>query len=1213
VKILDPVSLDLMGPRLIEASAGTGKTYTISSLFLRLIVDHGIKVKKILVVTFTEAATKELRHRIRLRIGQAAKDLASGNSDDKIIQKWMGDPDEARKKLLQALKDYDETSIFTIHAFCQKMLQETALESNVFFDTELVTDSRTLIDEIITDFWASKLYKKKSRIFARYLAQKKWLRSSFFKTVSQVVSQPDLEILPESAEKVEFEDEYQRAYEEVRTLWFASRYEIDGILNHDPGLNRSVYSKKTMKKCFDKADVFFKLDTPVEPVLPDHLVKMTQAVINKNIKKNHNPPKHPFFEAMDSFHAKEALLEKALLRFKWELTGFARDKINTRKQDENIQFFDDLLIRMVNALRGGSGEKLKRAVRRGFDGALIDEFQDTDRIQYEIFRTIFIDKGVPFILIGDPKQSIYSFRGADIFSYLEAVEVGKDNLYTLPTNWRSDPSLVKGINRFFNQRDDPFVFEKIKFKDVECRDGAEDSLLQNGNAITPVHLWFMNSRIDKNDIHHITACQIAKMLSNHMTLKIGDVVRPLAPTDIAVLVRTNRQALDMKDALKEYKIPCVLWSDASVYQSKAADDLYLLMSAAAAPSKKVKLKTALSTSILGFNSDQLAGLEDDDQSWESLAYKFREWRDLWIERGFVQMVRSILSFRPDRTQVAAPARLLKLSDGERYMTDLLHLIELLHNEAVEKHLSMDGLMKRFLLNRASSDKAPDSAQLRLESDEQAVKLVTIHKSKGLEYPVTICPYLWKVSAGNRTKNAHVLFHDPDDKLKPKVELDPQKFEALSEQVELEKMAEEMRILYVAMTRARHMSIAMMGAWKGFENSSLAYLLFPNNGRGGLEQAQSYIKSLDNDGVLEQLRRLADSSGNTIEVVELSGDETAPDFQKPLDSRTLKVKESRRKLISICRTSSFSSLAKEISPLNPDEEEGRDHDGPLMQQEGGMLESKIHLAGTVRHPQMMKGAGTDDGGEGIILNEFKKGAAAGDFFHKLFEDLDFQSGDFQIDKLVGENLNDYGYDVSKWERQVSTAVKEILHSQIDPNIRLDMISNKNRITEMEFIFPVEDRTGRENLTGTALARVFKEEGFTGPENYIDRLARLSFSPLKGFLKGFIDLVFVHKGRWYLLDYKSNHLGACLNDYKEDSMTKAMGEHHYYLQYHLYTTALHKYLKTRITNYCYEKHFGKVYYLFLRGVSKDTRDRYGVFKDKPKEQLIERLCALFGGPG
>jgi exodeoxyribonuclease V beta subunit len=735
--------------------------------------------------------------------------------------------------------------------------------------------------------------------------------------------------------------------------------------------------------------------------------------------------------------------------------------------------------------------------------------------------------------------------------------------------------------------------------------------------VTPLRVLFYPRTSPKGDaltkgaanraLPDAVAADIARLLASGTTIE----GRPVSPGDIAVLSRTNRQATDVQTALRALRVPCVLQGDASVFDSPEALEMQHLLGAMAAPSNATALRLALTTSVFGLRADEVEALLRDDEAWEVHAQRFQSWGARFRDHGFIAGFRRLL----DELQV--PSRLLAWTDGERRLTNLLHLAELLHVAQIAEHLGPAGLLRWLATVRREQDArdqaGTEAAQMRLESDDAAVKLVTIHKSKGLEYPIVYCPYLWDGSLLHDSDRKTPMFHDPDpaEHHRRKLDLGSSARDQHVGYAEREAAAENLRLLYVALTRAKHQCTIVWGNITDAATSALGYLLHQGAPGGGavgdlFTATTARIAGLDDAGMRADLEALAADGQGTIAVETLS---LAPGVLHAPVVEALPHLEFRpisRTLESFWRTSSFSGLIAGGDAAEARVDEGRDRDG-------GVEGDPAAAIGAV--------AASEADAE-VLLHAFPMGARPGEMLHKVFEDIDFAAPEAAIAEAAAASLERFQVaPADEWKDRLARAVREALETPLrapgasaEAVFTLRGVPRAKRLNELEFIFPIGDARGGAagRLTAGALGEVFERHARAPvPAAYAAALQRLSFAPLEGFLRGFIDLVFEQDGRYYVVDYKSNHLGPAPADYGESALASAMAHHHYFLQYHLYVVAVHRYLATRIAGYDYEAHFGGVFYLFVRGMAPGRGENAGVFADRPSRALVLALSALFDG--
>ena len=1179
----------LTGTNLIEASAGTGKTYTLSGLFLRLILEKSLTVDRILVVTFTEAATDELKDRIRRKLREAITVFSEGYGDDDFLVGLLErqeNPDKGLELLKAAIRDFDESAIFTIHSFCKRMLHEYAFESGSLFDTELLTDQEALRREIVEDFWRRHFYAA-SPLFVNYAVKNispDKLRLLLRNTLPDIRIIPDTDI-PDSGDQ---EEAYKSVFEAVSRAWLSAKSEVSEILLNDKGLNRSKYKASNILTWISDMDRVIGLGSD-NPFLFEKFEKFTTSVLSESVKKNSVAPSHSFFDLCETLRLRQselcAVFDLALIGLKIRLFQYAETELRRRKETQNIRFFDDLLLNLHDALRGENKKSLAEQIRSQFKAALIDEFQDTDPIQYEIFNTIFGGADAMLFLIGDPKQAIYAFRGADVFAYMNA-KTHADSAYTLLENWRSDPALISAVNAIFSRSDKPFIYDEIPFRDAIPASKKSDPKVISSDP--PMRIWFANASdientgkaIPKGKANRLIVSAVAAEISRLLTPpptppRNGEgrpLPRPLPETergdspcpfreggrgvrsaDIAVLVLRNQEAALIQKALSDLNIPSVLHSTGNLFDSYEAIETERVLSGIAEPHSERNIRAALATDIMGMSGMEM--LSDDESAYEQRLIPFKDYYDLWHRRGFIRMFQEMM-----RREKVMP-RLMKLPDGERRITNLLHLAEVLHQVYAEKKLSMTGLVKWLSEQKHPDTPRSEEHQLRLESDAHAVRIVTVHKSKGLEYPIVFCPFMWN---DFKVSEPPFLFHDENHARQMTLDLGSPEIEHHQEFAEKERLAENLRLLYVALTRAKHRCYLVWGRFNKCEASGMAYLLHN-------------FKPLSDQEILDDLSEIRDNSGENIFISEISAESGQPYSPLSEDIPELRCRKFTRIIDQSFRVSSFSSLV-------------------MRQQHGAELPDYDAADREKSRVQDVLP---------FSIHAFPRGAKTGLFLHEVFQHSDFTGDLSGMETLVAEKLKAYNFE-DIWQKTICEMVQKVLATPLD-GFSLSQITNEQRLNELEFYFPlklISPKTLKDIFSDYSRHEVLSD--------FPEQLERLYFSPVKGFMKGFMDLVFEADGRFYLADWKSNFLGGQLEDYHPGALTGAMTKDFYILQYHLYTLALHQYLRVRIPDYCYETHFGGVFYIFLRGVDPAVNPEFGIFRDKPPEALINALSEkLIGG--
>ena len=1206
MKVFSPTQALPRGTTLIEASAGTGKTWTITGLVLRLLLEEGLGVQDILIVTFTEAATSELQDRVRSRIREAQEHLSGSEpTEDPLLEHLAtvtaGDRPLALRRLRQALYDFDCAAISTIHGFCKRMLQENAFESGALFDTELVADQTELLQTIAYDFWATRMGSAHPAL-VRHAQTIGFGPARLLQLAERLAAEPDLGVLPDHSTLPPATDEaLVSAFAALREGWRSGRADLERTLARQRQEGWKYRGDSLAKKLGG-------VDEWLTPTRPERSPPwQLESLRPDEIKQSMTVPEHPVLDAIEAFFkawaANAGALDRHLVELQLEFRDHLVDVLPRRKAESRTWSFDDLLLELDQALQGERAERLAKAIRRRYQAALIDEFQDTDPVQYRIFRRVFRDGSGWLFLIGDPKQAIYGFRGADIHAYAEAKRDAGDRCFTLSVNYRSDPGLVSGLNALFGALHDPFAEDFIDYPPVSARPEAED-MLRDGVAPVVVRGYDdlallgrrqkRGKRVYTRDIEgslprHVSA-DIARLLHSGVDLD----GRPIAPGDIAVLVRTNKEAERTQASLRLRGIPSVLHGASSVLASHEANELELLMVGVSEPARTTGLRTALATDLLGLSAADIAGLDEPDSgAWDHWVERFRTWRALWERQSFARMFRSVLEDQ------GVQGRLLGAKDGERRMTNLLHVVEFVHTAAVDRQLGIAGLLRWYRAQRRDQTPNAELLSLRLESDAKAVQLITIHKAKGLEYPVVFAPYLWTSWMKTARTEPVLRFHHRGLDGRPRMlDLGSENKSEHLKWFNEEQKAENLRLQYVALTRAKHrVYLYLVPGNKSFDDSPLSFLLHqrgPSLPGQALADTRARVRELGIEDLMEDAQAHIDGLAETVEFQRASQrDDTAPPWGPSLaEEGELAARSPGRPPDGSWRTSSFSALKGDRPATAAGHlAEGRDHD-------------------TTTQDIVARAAG-----DPIDLGDFPRGAKAGNFFHDVLEHLDFQSeGD---PDMVRRMLDSHGYD-AEWLQPVLDFVGAVVDTPFhDDGLRLADLAGRHRLNEMQFVLPVRHGLRacdpRDRMTSSQLAAVFREHASPQvPSTYADQLAALGFEPLHGFLKGFIDLIFEREGRWWVVDYKSNHVGDTRGAYAEAALAEPMAHGHYILQYHLYLLALHRYLRARLADYDYDSHIGGSTYLFIKGMHPSLGATHGAFRDRPTRAMIEALDALLEAP-
>ncbi|MFA1616243.1 exodeoxyribonuclease V subunit beta [Citrobacter amalonaticus] len=1167
---LDPLRLPLTGERLIEASAGTGKTFTIAALYLRLLLGLGgssafprpLTVEELLVVTFTEAATEELRGRIRSNIHELRIACLRESTDNPLYARLLDEIDDKKQAaqwLLLAERQMDEAAVFTIHGFCQRMLSLNAFESGMLFEQQLIEDESLLRYQACADFWRRHCYPLPREIaevvFETWKGPQALLAdiNRYLQGEAPVIKAPP----PDDETLASRHQQIVQRINALKQQWCDVVGELEGLMEAS-GIDRRKFNRGNQGKWIEKISAWAQSATQSYQ-LPEALEKFSQRFLEDRTKEGGVVPQHPLFVAIDELLAEPLTLRDLMIT---RALAEIRETVAKEKRRRGELGFDDMLSRLDSALRSESGDALAAAIRTRFPVAMIDEFQDTDPQQYRIFRRIWQHQpDTALLLIGDPKQAIYAFRGADIFTYMKArSEVSAH--YTLDTNWRSAPGMVNSVNRLFGLMDDAFMFREIPFQPVKYAEKNQSLRFEfYGETQPAMTMWLMEGESCgigdyQSYMAQVCAAQIRDWLKaglcGEAMLISGHDARPVSAADISVLVRSRQEAALVRDALTQLAIPSVYLSNRdSVFETLEAQEMLWLLQAVMAPEKENTLRSALAASMMGLNARDIDMLNGNENAWDRVVDEFVGYRQIWQKRGVMPMLRALMSAR----QIAE--NLLATAGGERRLTDILHISELLQ-EAASQLESEYALVRWLSQHILEPDSNASSQQMRLESDSHLVQIVTIHKSKGLEYPLVWLPFITNFRVQDQA-----FYHDRNSF---EAVLDLSEADESVALAEAERLAEDLRLLYVALTRS---------VW----HCSL--------------------------GVAPLVRRRGDKKGDTD--VHQSALGRLLQKGEPMDAVGL-----RSAIDAVCDENIVCRIPDAVSmePLPGTVASEASLNARRVQRTPGdnwrvTSYSGLQQRGHGIAQDLMPRLDIDATGVGEVVEEpeltphqFPRGASPGTFLHSLFEDLDFTQ---PVEAAwVQEKLELGGYDAD-WEPVITAWVTAILHAPLnETGVSLSQLSAREKQVEMEFYLPISQPLIAENLD--ALIRQFDPLSAGCPP--------LEFTQVRGMLKGFIDLVFRHNGRYYLLDYKSNWLGENSAAYTPEAMAAAMQAHRYDLQYQLYTLALHRYLRHRIADYDYERHFGGVIYLFLRGVD-SKQPQQGIYTTRPAGELITRMDEMFAG--
>ncbi|MDP9021203.1 MAG: UvrD-helicase domain-containing protein [Actinomycetota bacterium] len=1125
----DPAGRLPTGTVVLEASAGTGKTYTMAGLVARYVA-QGYRLPELLVVTFTRAATAELRDRVRRRLVSVADHLEhvlAGSDPDRTDDRvaallstgGRAEVAERRRRLLVALGEFDAATIATIHGFCQHVLHGAGLAGDVDRDATLVDDQGDLVEAVVDDLMVRRFHR--------------------------TVGEPPI-----------------------------SRRDLSAIA----------------------AAVVANSDATIVPQRPAD--------------------------------------RTAALRV--ELARAVRTEVADRKRAASQLSYDDLLARLAEVLGDPHrGPAARRRLRAQYRIALVDEFQDTDPVQCDILSAVFggVSDGRGLILIGDPKQAIYRFRGADVHSYLTAATRAPTR-YTLDVNWRSDGGLLHAYNVLF--RGAALGHPDIAYRAVKCSDGLRHPRLVGAPSDAPLRIRFVarhpglrttrwgavQADAARRHIAADLAADVVGLLESGAQIISrgadgGERSRAsIRPADIAVLVPRNVEAALVQRSLRDVAVPAVINGVGSVFATPAATDWLRLLEALERPASSARARAAALTPFVGWNAQDVAATVDQPDRLVDVHLWLHRWAAILRHHSVASLVQTLT------TDQRLAERLLAREAGERLLTDIHHIGELLHAAATAEEFGVTALTNwlRARIAEAGDDLDAEERARRLESDAEAVQVVTIHGSKGLEFPVVYCPFLWS----SRPVDTNVpMFHDPGTAPGRIVDVGGDSvpdFDHHQRLTEREQKGEDLRMLYVALTRARHQAVVWWVPAARGQDSAVARVLFCRS-RDGRVLSQGRASLPSDADAQRRLGELAARAGGTIAIEATPPDPktrawtAAPETGQPLAAATFD-----RSVDGTWQRASYTALiaVRDDALVTSEPAEHVVDDEPSLATAAGAVEDGLD----------------DDSRLRSVLSplaDVPGGADVGTFVHAVLEHTDFAADDLDREltaqvavqvtrRSVG--VGDQAALVAGLRRVIETPLGALVG-----DVRLRDVTAADRLDEVAFELPLVPATSPSAdlavaAIGELLATRLAEDGPLA--GYPARLDDPGFRRnIRGYLTGSIDLVVRVRGpggapRFVVVDHKTNRLGdgdgpLTAWHYRPAALADAMARGHYPLQALLYSVALHRYLRWRLDGYRPETHLGGVLYLFVRGMTGADVPRIdgqpcGVFPWRPPASLIEAVSDL-----
>ena len=1184
MKAPEPLDLETFVPcpgiTLIEASAGTGKTYSISNLVARWICEGRFNLSSLLILTFTEAATTELKERIRAEL-LARKERFSKEAG----------AEAGLRHVKAALAEFDQVSIHTIHGFCNRILKEYPYECGVPPQYEIRND-----DEESRKAAQLQLFRIIQQGFASIPLMPLLIprKKDFFDSIESAIQYIQAEAghsLPDAPALMKELNSADQRIRDAMRIWKQDASMLRSVFldkSRCP-VNQRSYRILTTENAFDCFDAWASDRFKPFEKNKDALDHFSRSKLEKNLRKGASLPDSGFFDACESCLSLSSSIRRTIAGFRAHLEQARL----TRQIHEHGQLRYDDLQRLLHKALQDPSNPLIPILRKRYQAAFIDEFQDTDPTQFGILSSIFQPdnphpdtgkNGHPIVLIGDPKQAIYGFRGGDIFTYQSASQQAV-RVLSLDTNWRSSPAINESVNRLIGSSPLPFGFDWIKGHPIQTAPQNQHLGLRFPSSPEMeggLHLKILDpgTSSDKSGALKECAREIRDLLNIGPTLCPGadgpKTGRVITASDIAVLLPFNHDVAVLKGLLDKMGVPSMIHGGASVFESgEASDWLAVLTSIHRSPSSRW-IRGALGSRLFGYNGTSLQELDEHPEKWDPVVVGFEQARSLWTN-GNLPDALSMMSRRFEWKQ-----RLVHGDQPERRLTNHLHLLDLILQYHETMHPTPDALIRWFEDRMANPDPRSDEEILRLEKQEDAIRLLTMHKAKGLEFPVVFIPIQPAEQKKKRSNKYPFIWHD-DKGSRSVVVFSEDTSEEAEAAYYRETISEKARTQYVAITRAKVLCRAYLST-DGKSGSILESWI--------MGQPPDW-ENADSDSTNPETRlraRISELHCEThgaIRELESWGHASAEQTLMPFaadpaqQNGTLSYLEPREAPCVPAPRSfrSFSGMLRGV-------DHATDHDGlvdPLLIQDTDSTEA------------------TPSGRPS--LHTFDKGTSVGNLFHAILERADF-SDSTQWPHLIREHLETFGFDPSIWQSSFEELLNAIASSSLGGMVPPGTLSGRNPASlfrEHEFTFPLnfdpEAIREIESRMRTSLPGILP-----GIPPYQIPFAPETSPTGHSCMRGFIDLWFEHEQRIYLVDWKSNWLGSQSDDYHPDAILNAMNTHHYHLQYLVYICALNRLLRAVHPGYDYSADFGGVAYVFLRGLN-PRRPGASVFQTKPDPELVQ----------
>lgn len=1148
---LNIFDLPLNGKVLIESSAGTGKTFTIIMVCLRLILGINTKyiykkplsIKKILILTYTHYGSleikKKLYEKINILLISCIKKKCLDNTLLKIFKK-INNFKKSIKILLKTKTQINNTSIFTIHVFCKKILDMHTLEFKIPLKYKLLENKLILYKQSVINFWRKYFYKLDFNI-TKYILYKIKTPDNLFKIIAPWLDGQFPKFLNKPIKKesilLEKFKEIINIINNIKIEWNNKKNEIISIILSSK-INKRIYNKRNLSIWCNKITDWVNEINTTE-FSPKSLKYFRKNIIDKDkqIKYIH---KYKIFNLIENFFKKKKILYNYIISFALIKT---RKIINKEKKYKNIICFDDLINIINKSIKNKNFKEISKEISKKYPVTIIDEFQDTDYSQFKIFDNIYKKKNIfTLLLVGDPKQSIYDFRNADIFSYIKITSKIKKKIKLL-TNWRSSYNTINGINKLFSKVNQPFILNDIKY--IPSKYNTKNSNLSFilHDKIQPaINIWYTkkqenNSTNDKITIAKKCAYKICSWLNyskiNKATItNKNNVSLPICKSDITILVNNSNEAKIICKVFEKNNLSTLYISKKNnIYSTKEAKDILTILKTIIHPEDINKLKNSLITNLIKVKMLEIKQIKINEKKHYKFIKIFKYYSEIWKKFGIISLFNIML------VNFNLVQKNNILNNNEQKIINILHIGELLHKVyyKIKDENNLVNYLEQKILNNKKTNK---NEQIRYNNLDNKIKVMTIHQAKGLEFPIVWIPFILGENKFNKN-----IYHNRNNFKKTFT----CKKNILMEE---ELLSERIRKFYVAITRSIY-------------NCNVVIKLTKLNKETDLKKKNELnhlINKKTNNFKKYLMKFKKEFKNNEIIVNHFKTKKNIYLDNKKQVKKLKKIYYLTRILNNIPKINSFSSIKKQKPNFF-----------------NSYIKNKISKNNI------------------LTPHTFPKGKYYGKFLHKILENINFNK---QI------NFNFIKYEIKnielneKWTPIIINWLKTILNKPLNnKNICLSNITENEYKKEITFHIKI-----KKYITKKLFNKIIQNYDCISAQAPL-----ISFNKLSGILTGAIDMIFCWKNKYYIIDYKSNWLGENKNSYSNKKIINIIINNRYDIQYQIYSLALHKYLKMKIKNYKFKKNFGGVFYLFIRGINNENKN--GIFFKKINVKFINKLNKLF----